>query len=311
MLSRIGGVEEGAAREGPVRTADVSDSDTSGSDTSSDEEDEDDATHPHVNGSGDHSPQTAMSASKERLPSTSRMPASELAIPTPTLPSEPPSPESQPRPLQTKVVSTGMGLRRGQPDPNAGPATKRKEKKAARRGKKVGTKAERREARKARRQARRERKTRKVQGRRPPRYFVISDHPHKNVVVCLRGTMSVDDIATDLTCEVADFDTDKYWDDPVPAPAAPAPPSSDPVAMDTGAGATSPHGPRKRSGSVEGAFTVHEGFLEIATAMGGPDGPVTRTVARALKACPGYELVLVGHSLGAGIASLLGLMWAE
>lgn len=41
--------------------------------------------------------------------------------------------------------------------------------------------------------------------RRAPRYFVVTDRPARSIVLCVRGTWSLDDLATDLACEEASF----------------------------------------------------------------------------------------------------------
>ena len=49
----------------------------------------------------------------------------------------------------------------------------------------------------------------------------------------------------------------------------------------------------------------------MARVMGDIGKPVQLAVKEALERNPDYELLLSGHSLGAGVATLLGLMWAD
>lgn len=100
-----------------------------------------------------------------------------------------------------------------------------------------------------------------AKGRRPPRYFIITDHPNRSVLLILRGTLTVDDLATDLACESATFDKTLYWD---------------------GEGSPKLPGDERRS------YQVHGGMMEMATALGGPNSSVTRTVAKALARNDGY-----------------------
>ncbi|KAK4699142.1 EEF1A lysine methyltransferase 2, partial [Phenoliferia sp. Uapishka_3] len=118
-------------------------------------------------------------------------------------------------------------------------------------------------------------------GRRPPRFFVVTDHRRHQVLLCLRGTMSIDDLATDLACELLPFPSEDFWDE-------------------AGDG-----------GEVFKTYQVHGGMWEVALAMGHPRGAVTRAISKALIANPEYELYLMGHSLGAGVAALLGIMWTN
>ena len=68
--------------------------------------------------------------------------------------------------------------------------------------------------------------------------------------------MTIDDVATDLACEAASFHSGEYWD---------------------------------QDQEGEGcSYEVHGGMWEVARAMGGKDGPVTRAIARALEANPEY-----------------------
>lgn len=94
--------------------------------------------------------------------------------------------------------------------------------------------------------------------RRSPRFFIITDHSTRKVLLCLRGTFSVDDAATDLACEPAEFDSGLYWD------------------QDGNGG-----------GGGE-KYAVHGGMFEVAVAMGCREGPVTRAVGKAMRSNPDY-----------------------
>ncbi len=54
--------------------------------------------------------------------------------------------------------------------------------------------------------------------------------------------------------------------------------------------------------------TVHQGMYALAKVTGSIGRPVHNAVANALGQNEGYELVLCGHSLGAGVCALLGLV---
>lgn len=98
-------------------------------------------------------------------------------------------------------------------------------------------------------------------------------------MLCVRGTLSIDDVATDLACEPLPFDETLYWDE-------------------------------ANSGN-KANYQVHGGMYTIALAMGGPDGPLRRALSKTLVKHPDFQLHLVGHSLGAGVAALLALIWAN
>ena len=80
----------------------------------------------------------------------------------------------------------------------------------------------------------------------------------------------------------------------------------------------------KSVASSERGYIVHGGMLRMARAMGSKGKPLHRVLRQALKKNAGYgvsvvtliafiltcflELILCGHSLGAGVAALLALV---
>ncbi|KAJ3062155.1 hypothetical protein HK102_008861 [Quaeritorhiza haematococci] len=104
-----------------------------------------------------------------------------------------------------------------------------------------------------------------------PYFFLIVDHSFKQVVLSLRGTLSLHDLMVDLTCETDIFEYD---------------------------GAKHP---------------VHSGMFRAARQLASPDNPigVLHALRDALQKHNDYGLVLTGHSLGAGLASLLALHFAD
>ncbi|PBK73212.1 hypothetical protein ARMSODRAFT_720835 [Armillaria solidipes] len=128
-----------------------------------------------------------------------------------------------------------------------------------------------------------------------PRFWVLTDHGRQQVVLVIRGTMSLNEIAVDLTCDPEDFapsrtTTSEQDETPIPGQFTFPTPSVEPPSP---------------------KYQVHSGILRMAKAMGDVGKPVQIAVQEALHRNPGYDLVICGHSLGAGVAALLGLMWAD
>ncbi|CAG9760140.1 unnamed protein product [Ceutorhynchus assimilis] len=96
-------------------------------------------------------------------------------------------------------------------------------------------------------------------------FCVIADHKTANIVVAIRGSISLRDIFTDLTA-----DSDKFEADGLPE--------------DTMA----------HKGMIAGAIYIAKKLKEVAI------------LEKALSMYSSYGLVLTGHSLGAGVACLLG-----
>ncbi|SNX81664.1 uncharacterized protein MEPE_00369 [Melanopsichium pennsylvanicum] len=99
--------------------------------------------------------------------------------------------------------------------------------------------------------------------------YVAVDDSAKAVVLTCRGTMGLSDILTDLTC---DFET---------------------VAVE--------------GGRTDKLYQVHSGMLASTRRLCSENSTVMQTVRLALEENPDYGLVITGHSLGGGVASLAAI----
>ncbi|CAJ0639364.1 15118_t:CDS:2 [Entrophospora sp. SA101] len=110
-----------------------------------------------------------------------------------------------------------------------------------------------------------------------PTYFLIRDHTTQSIILALRGTMSIHDLIVDLTCEYEKFQL--------------------------------PEDIQKGDNTIH---YVHKGMFQVAKSLVKPGKVgVFEALKRELQQNDGYGLVLVGHSLGAGVASLLTLLLAS
>ncbi|KAJ7265924.1 hypothetical protein B0H12DRAFT_1100137 [Mycena haematopus] len=145
-----------------------------------------------------------------------------------------------------------------------------------------------------------------------PRFWVLTDHSRAQIVLVLRGTYSLNEIAVDLACEDEEFEpavTTVSEEDQHPVPGQFV---SSPLNSSSKAQVQFPSGiPPFVPGPQSPRHHAHAGMLRMAHAMGDIGKPVQLAVHEALLHNPDYELVLCGHSLGAGVAGLLGLMWAD
>ncbi|ORY46811.1 alpha/beta-hydrolase [Rhizoclosmatium globosum] len=112
-----------------------------------------------------------------------------------------------------------------------------------------------------------------------PTFYLILDHPNKSVVLCLRGTLSLHDLLVDLS-SAADRIT-------LPAPEYLASLASKPQSSSS-------------STALPNIFKTD------------PTPPYAyESVLAGLESHPGYSLIITGHSLGAGLASLITLKWGN
>jgi len=154
-----------------------------------------------------------------------------------------------------------------------------------------------------------------------PRFWVLTDHGRSQIVLVLRGTMSLNELAVYLTCESVEFEPastnlqSTVEDDDVTEP---QPSTLMPNHFPFPTASSFRRFPRQSMSSISSISSIsqpryqaHSGMLKMARMMGEVGKPVHRAVQDALRNNPDYELVLCGHSLGAGVAAMLGLMWAD
>jgi len=139
--------------------------------------------------------------------------------------------------------------------------------------------------------------------------------------------MSLTDLAVDLTCDPKEIDLrcNALIDPPPFSPLVgeglrhddhsfidiedilESIPGSYPGFLDNNAASELP--PPATHISISGVtYQVHGGIYKMAIEMGSVGRPVWLVVNDALKRNPSYDLVLCGHSLGAGLCTMLGLV---
>eukprot|EP00117_Sycon_ciliatum_P023129 scpid36815/ scgid19746/ Sn1-specific diacylglycerol lipase alpha; Neural stem cell-derived dendrite regulator len=106
-------------------------------------------------------------------------------------------------------------------------------------------------------------------------FFVALDHSHQAVVVSIRGTLSLEDALADLRAQQEEIEGHP--------------------------------GLKAHKGMLRSARTIKEKMQQIELDAGWH--PIKRAFQRAPQQGSGYELVIVGHSLGAGVAALLSILY--
>ncbi|KAJ2557304.1 hypothetical protein EV175_001424 [Coemansia sp. RSA 1933] len=108
-------------------------------------------------------------------------------------------------------------------------------------------------------------------------HYIAVDHATRSVVLACRGTLGISDLFIDMICE---YETIRI-------------PGHEDAARNSG------------------EFRVHSGMWHSALLLADSSSEVFKEVAEALRLYPEYGLVLTGHSLGGGVASLVTLLWSR
>ncbi|KAJ2327231.1 hypothetical protein GGI00_004518, partial [Coemansia sp. RSA 2681] len=115
-------------------------------------------------------------------------------------------------------------------------------------------------------------------------HYIAVDHATRSIVLACRGTLGISDLFIDMICEYETIRLPEH-SPPPGGTAAEAPGPSD--------------------------FRVHSGMWHSALLLADASSEVFKEVAEALRLYPEYGLVVTGHSLGGGVASLLTLLWSQ
>jgi hypothetical protein len=116
-----------------------------------------------------------------------------------------------------------------------------------------------------------------------PAFFIVRDHERQNVVLTVRGTLNAPDLLTDLCAAAETFVSGEDGSE-----------EGDPRLF-----------PRLRPSR---AARAHQGMLEGARGVAKTARPI---VEKELSDHPNYNLVIVGHSMGGGVASVLAAVWKQ
>ncbi|KAJ2566653.1 hypothetical protein IW140_004841 [Coemansia sp. RSA 1813] len=107
-------------------------------------------------------------------------------------------------------------------------------------------------------------------------HYIAVDHATRSVVLACRGTLGISDLFIDMICEYETIRIPGHQD----------------------------------AARNSGEFRVHSGMWHSALLLADSSSEVFKEVAEALRLYPEYGLVLTGHSLGGGVASLVTLLWS-
>ena len=130
-----------------------------------------------------------------------------------------------------------------------------------------------------------------------PVFFLVRDRERQTLVLCVRGTWSARDLLTDLCCTIDEYGGGTHQSSLNVTTSTNILQSSQKLAQSTNDGAfTCPK------------FSAHHGMLEAAMAVA---LEVQDVIKKELKDNPEYSLVLVGHSMGGGVAALIATLWQE
>jgi predicted esterase len=126
-----------------------------------------------------------------------------------------------------------------------------------------------------------------------PAYFLVRDVKRKTLVLAIRGTWTLYDLLTDLCCTPQELD-----------------PTATTVAVATWVlwwkRISSSYSNDLSTSTAQRCLMAHHGMLESARAL---QVEVEEIIESEMKKNAEYKLMIVGHSMGGGIAAILAALW--
>jgi len=132
-----------------------------------------------------------------------------------------------------------------------------------------------------------------------PGHILMVDHEHLAVVLAIRGTMAMQDVLADLVCEQMPFKATMKGSTTLTQTPKKAQ-EGEIQEQDTQNGQTQEEGRMQHY-----AGYAHRGMLRCARKL---LARLREHIYNTLRQNPGYGLVITGHSLGAGVATLIAVL---
>ncbi len=147
-------------------------------------------------------------------------------------------------------------------------------------------------------------------------YFIVRDVKRRSIVLSIRGTLSPRDVLTDLCASTENFIVEDCSDGNfTAADAAGNIATIGDIGCD-GESQINTSQPLQPSIVTKTTYTkppliigrAHKGMIDAAKSVGRMTGKI---ITEELRSHPDYSLVILGHSLGGGVAAVLAAMWSR
>jgi len=149
-----------------------------------------------------------------------------------------------------------------------------------------------------------------------PAYFIVRDVKRRSIVLSIRGTLSPRDILTDLCASTENFIVEDCSEGNYTASDNAGDIATIGDIGDDGDSHIITTQPLQPSIVKKTSFSkppliigrAHKGMIDAAKSVGRMTGKI---ITEELRSHPDYSLIILGHSLGGGVAAVLAAMWSR